>query len=518
MRRLLPALIVLLWLAPAAVSAQQSSAPPRRAAQPPAPQPSDGPWYYFLLARHLEGLGKVDDAVAALKQAMTLSPESAELWAELAGLYARNDRPVDALNAGEKALERDADNVEANRILGTIFAALADQKKPLRPGDDPAQYAAKAIAALEKAKGGAGDLNVDLSLGRLQLRAGAFDKAIQSLRRVFNERPDYAEGAMFLAAAQEGAGLIGDAITTLQMALEYSPTFFRGHVRLIDLLERQRRWKEAVAAYEAAEKANPIADLSSGHAAALLNAGMPVDAVRYLQGVTARRKAPDAGLLYLLAEAQRQAKDLTEASVTAQKLRAAFPDDPRGLVMDAQLMLARGQKEEAIKAYADLVKRVPDEPAFVYQYAQLLEEAGRLPEAEKTLRDLVARDPLDANALNSLGYLLADHGQRLEEAVDLLQRALKIEPGNPSFLDSLGWAFYKQGRLEQADKPLSDAAAQMPANSVIQDHLGDLRFKQERFADAIAAWERALGGDGQSLDKTAVEKKLRDARGKLPKK
>ena len=96
------------------------------------------------------------------------------------------------------------------------------------------------------------------------------------------------------------------------------------------------------------------------------------------------------------------------------------------------------------------------------------------------------------DALNSLGYMLADHGQRLDEAVDLVERALKVEPGNPSFLDSLGWAYYQQGKLDRSDPRLTEAAAKVPASSVIQDHLGDLRFKQQRYADAAAAWERRL--------------------------
>jgi tetratricopeptide (TPR) repeat protein len=114
--------------------------------------------------------------------------------------------------------------------------------------------------------------------------------------------------------------------------------------------------------------------------------------------------------------------------------------------------------------------------------------------------------------------MFADRGERLDEALDLLQRALKIEPGNPSYLDSLGWAFFKQGRLEQADAPLTEAAAKSPENSVIQDHLGDLRFRQRRFAEAVVAWERALAGDGEDIDRASIEKKLRDARAKAPEK
>ncbi|CAN5700848.1 tetratricopeptide repeat protein [soil metagenome] len=507
MRGLAASLIALVLFAGSAGAARQQPS-----------RPNGDAAYYFLIARHLEGEGKVEEAIAALKQAMTLSPQSAEIQAELAALYARQDRPVEALNAAEEALKKDPGNREANRIVGMIFSALAEQKKPLRPGDDPAQYQSRAVIALEKARADGGDLNIDLNLGRLQLRAGAYDKAIQALRRVFTQQPDYTDGAMLLSAAQEGAGLVNDAILTLETAVEYNPSHFRGQVRLIELYERQRRWKEAAAAYANAEKANPRADLTSGHAAALINAGAPDEARSLVQGVIAKRTGPDAGLLYLLAESQRQSKDLEGAATTAQKLKAAFPEDPRGFALDAQLLLARGRTDDAITAYAALIKRVPDEASFVYQYAQLLEQAGRIPEAEKALRDLISRDPLDANALNSLGYMFADRGEKLDEAVDLLQRALKIEPANPSFEDSLGWAFYKQGKLDQADQPLSNAAERMPANSVIQDHLGDLRLKQQRIAEAITAWERALAGDGESLDRAAVEKKLRDARARLPKK
>jgi tetratricopeptide (TPR) repeat protein len=133
------------------------------------------------------------------------------------------------------------------------------------------------------------------------------------------------------------------------------------------------------------------------------------------------------------------------------------------------------------------------------------------------LRGVLARDPLDANALNSLGYMFAERRQKLDEAVDLVQRALKIEPGNPSFLDSLGWAYMRQGRLELADAPLTTAAAGLPQNSVIQDHLGDLRLEQGRYAEAAAAWERALAGNGEGIDRAAIEKKLRDVRERLKK-
>jgi tetratricopeptide (TPR) repeat protein len=472
--------------------------------------------YYFMLGRHLEDQRKVEDAIAAHKKAIALAPDSAEARAELAALYARQDRAREALDTAEGALQRDPDNREANRILGTVYAALSDQRKPFRPGDDPALYSAKAIAALEKGRREAGfDLNLELLLGRLYLGARAYDKAIASLRKVVDDQPGYPEAAMLLAAAQDGAGLKDDEIATLQSTLEYSPAFYRGHLRVAELYEQQRRFADAAAAYGMAAAANPRVDVASRQAAALLNAGKAADAREILQAAIRKKTAPEAGLLFMLGQAERLLKDFDAAAATVQKLKAGFPDDSRGVYLGALLLRDKGQLPEAIGAFQDLMKRAPDDASLVYEYASLLEKAGRIPDAERALREVLAKDPLDANALNSLGYLLADHGVRLEEAVDLIQRALKIEPANPAFLDSLGWAYFRQGKFDLADSPLTQAADRMPDSSTIHEHLGDLRFKQERFADAAAAFERSLAGDGDSIDRSKVERKARDARARV---
>ena len=516
MRRLVPILFVASMAPALGASAGQAPATPQKSAAAPQKPAADAA-YYFLTARHFENNGKIDEAVAALRTAISLEPGSAELRAELAGLFARQNNAVDALNAADEALKLDPANREANRTLGSIYAALSEQKRPIRPGDDPSTYVTRAIAALEKSQGAArADVGVEFALGRLYARIGQHEKAIASLERVFEAQPEYSEGGMLLAASQEDAGRLEDATKTIEGTIQNNPTFFRAYPKLIDLYEQQRRWKEAAGAYALARQMNPKANLAGGHAAALLNSGEPRQAQDVLESAIGSAAKPDPGLLYLLAETQRQLKDYKAAAATVQKLVKGFPDDLRGHAMAAQLHIAEGRTAEAITAYADLIKRAPAEPMFTYQYAQLLESAGRVKEAEAALRELLARDPQDANALNSLGYLLADRGERLDEAVDLVQRALKVDPGNPSYLDSLGWAFFKQGRLDQADAPLSEAVTKSPKNSVILDHLGDLRFRQQRFADAVRAWEQALAGDGENIDRAAIEKKLREARGKTP--
>ncbi len=257
----------------------------------------------------------------------------------------------------------------------------------------------------------------------------------------------------------------------------------------------------------------------------------------------------DLRLSFLMAQAQRDGGDLDGALSTARSLHAAHSDDPRATYLLAQMMLAKEQyaavvdllkpeidqlrsakgsgaplallettqasallqlkrNDEAIALLKDAVAQAPDDTTVLFQYGAALDRAGRPADAEKTFRDVIARDPLDAGALNYLGYMLADHGTSVDEAVGLIQRALKVEPDNPSFLDSLGWAYLQQGKLDLADPALTSAAEKLPKNSVIQDHLGDLRLKQNRRADAIAAWQRALAGDMESLDRTKLQKKI----------
>jgi len=508
MRSILPAIALVLFSAGGARAGQPPKAPPATVADAPAA-------YYFMLGRHLEDADKIDDAIAAHKKAIELEPESAELRAELAALYARQDRAREALLMAEAALQRDPANREGNRVLGSIYAALSEQRRPLRPGDDPSQYSAKAIAALEKSRRDTGfDVNLELMLGRLYLNAHDYDKAIANLRRVVDDQPGYPEGAMLLSAAQEAGGSVPDAIATLENVLEYAPTFVRAQVRLAELYDQERRYKEAAATYARAS-ANTRIDLTARRAAALINAGDVAEARKLLEDAVKKKTPADAGVLYTLSQAQRRMKDFDAAALTAQQLKAAYPDDPRATYLNAQLLRDRGRTAEAITAFQELIKRAPQDGGLTYEYAALLERAGRLPEAERVLRDQLSKDPLDANALNSLGYLLAEHAQRLDEAVDLVQRALKVEPENPSFLDSLGWAYFQQGKIELADPVLTKAAERLPSSSTVQDHLGDLRYRQQRFADAAAAWERSLAGDGESIDRAKVEKKMRDARSRV---
>lgn len=512
------------------------------------------PAYYFLLGRYLEGEGKVDAAADAFKKAIELEPASAEPRAELAALYARADRPREAVEAAEDALKVDPKNKEANRILGSVLVGLAEQRQAVRPGDDIASYAPRAMAALEIARGdGTGDLSIDLALARLYLDRDRPADAVPLLRRIVGEQPQYAEGAILLAEAQEASGASDAAVETLTGLVATQPQFFRARVQLAETYDRRRKWAEAADAWAAVQKLNPRnSEVAGRRASSLLNAGRAAEARDVLRD--ALKIAPDdIRMSFMLAQAQRDAGDLDAAEATARALQAAHPEDVRTTYLLAQMLDGRGRYqemvdllkpeiarlrtakakpaqlalllgsegiallqlkryEEATTVYQEAVALSPEDTTVMFQFGAALDRAGRQPDAQKVFREIVAKDPLNANALNYLGYMLAEHGTSLDEAVTLIQRALKVDPDNPSYLDSLGWAYFQQGKLDLADAPLSSAASRLTTNSVVQDHLGDLRLKQNRHPEAIDAWQRALAGDGEGIDKAKVQKKVDAAR------
>jgi tetratricopeptide (TPR) repeat protein len=168
-----------------------------------------------------------------------------------------------------------------------------------------------------------------------------------------------------------------------------------------------------------------------------------------------------------------------------------------------------------LKVLQDAQVRFPDDTSIAFELGVVFDKQKKFPEAEAAFRSLLKQDPENAAAMNYLGYMLADRGERLDESVGLLKKALEFEPENGSYLDSLGWAYYKEDKFDLAEDSLRRAADQQRTNSVIQDHYGDVLVKLGRYQDAISAWTRALNGDGDSINRGDIEKKVKAAKQKL---
>lgn len=465
MRRFYPVLLCVMVTVPLGASPAFAQATTRA---------SDA-YYQFLLGRHLAGEGDIEGAIKAFQQAATSDPSASEIPAELASLYFRLNRPKDAIAAAEAALKISAETFEAHRVLGMIFAARLDGAGR---NDASADDLAQAVAHFEKAltiPGYGGRSAVQLALARLYLRDKAYDKAIAALTRLVTQEPEELDALPLLAQAYSATGRTKEAADILEQLVNYAPQFYP---TLGDLYAREHQWKEAAQAYrEAAGVYTRSSEMTRRLAWALKNGG------------------DVAGSLSVLKEAVQ-----------------SYPDDPMVYVALAEGYSDQAQYGQALGVLDQAVSKFPKNTAVIFQRGATLERQSRHAEAEQAFLDVIARDPKHAPALNYLGYMLAERGERLTESVSYVKRALDIDPTNGAYLDSLGWAYFKLNQLDLAESNLRRAAEQMKEDSVVQDHFGDVLFRLGRNQEAIQAWERALAGDRQSINPAEIEKKVQKAR------
>src|SRR5205085_7913732 len=149
------------------------------------------------------------------------------------------------------------------------------------------------------------------------------------------------------------------------------------------------------------------------------------------------------------------------------------PDSLAPRVLLGRLHQRRKQWDEAGRVWSEAWQRFPRESRLGLDLAFCREQAGHVDSALHVARQVLSREPENPQALNFLGYLLADHNRDLEDARRLIARALDKEPENGAFLDSMGWVYYRLGKLSQARGQLERAAV-LTGDPVVHEHLGDV--------------------------------------------
>lgn len=147
--------------------------------------------------------------------------------------------------------------------------------------------------------------------------------------------------------------------------------------------------------------------------------------------------------------------------------------------------------EQAERAFNEGIIRFPRSQTLLFNRAMFLTTLNRLDDAERDLLTVIAIEPNNTDALNSLGYILADANIRLPEALTYIERALAIDPNNAAAIDSLGWALYRQGHHKIAITHLRQALQLMP-NDEIAAHLGEVLWVEGQQEEALVIWKQGL--------------------------
>ena len=208
----------------------------------------------------------------------------------------------------------------------------------------------------------------------------------------------------------------------------------------------------------------------------------------------------------------------------AEVLLASDKDDAAIEVLQA-LTRSDPDRKEVWAAYADALRRLDRHGPAVEAYDRAIaldggaesenwfliyargisrEQTGDWPGAEADFRRALELNPDQPNVLNNLGYGLVEQREKLDEALDLIERAIAARPDDGYIVDSLGWALYRLGRTDEAVAPMERAVMLTPLDPILNDHLGDVLWTVGRRREAEFQWKRAL-----SLDPEVEENRIR---------
>ncbi|UXI67417.1 tetratricopeptide repeat protein [Tahibacter amnicola] len=192
-------------------------------------------------------------------------------------------------------------------------------------------------------------------------------------------------------------------------------------------------------------------------------------------------------------------------------LQARVGDDPKRLadafLLEGELLIHAGKDDAVQEAYSRGIKLLPTDTRLIYARALHAANIGRVDDAERDLRRVLELKPSDVDAMNALGYTLADANRKLDEALSLIERALKAKPEEPAVIDSLGWVRYRRGELAEAETALKRAFDKQP-DAEIAAHYGEVLWHNGKREEARKVLGEARKKDDKNKSLLETMKRL----------
>jgi tetratricopeptide (TPR) repeat protein len=468
---------------------------------------SDGP---TLLMEAYAAAGRGAEAITWLEQAATDNPQ---LYGSLADFYGRERRWSDSASAYARALERTPRSFDLRVRMASSLLNAGSRADVIKARD-----------ALQEALATRGtDERALYLMSQAQRRLGDGEAAETAARKLIAQNGKNPRGYLALAEALEEQRKFQPLIDTLAPAMTNFSGSAEGAFAQSMLLphlafayQELGQFDKAIASFEEARKIAPNDPAVVGYLIQAQLAAKNYSAAADLARTARAQNPTDLRLARLESQALRRGGKVDQGLAILEEIARGKESDPEAHIALAQAYTEANRGGQAVKVLQEAQAKFPGETAISFELGTVLDRQKKFAESESIFRQLIAREPQNAAALNYLGYMLAERGERLDESLGLLKRALAIDPENGSFLDSIGWAYFKDGHIDLAIENLKRAADQMLTNSVVQDHYGDALFKAGRYNDALEAWNRAISGDGESVDRGGIDRKIRSAKQKMP--
>ncbi len=415
----------------------------------------------------LKSLRKPDLALKTAESALALDPNNFLAYAytaEALDQLGQKEKVTGLLGRAAKATSRDP----------KFWVRLGDLHRQLLLKDDakkaPKEALERTTAMYDKALALAGD-DLDLlnQVATFHVFAGQIPQAIPLYLKILALSPNHPSVREKLAYSYLQSDQRAKAIEELEAIIKADPAKVYAYEMLGKIFEEEKEYERAIRNYEQV---------------LLLTPNQPAAYQRMAEIFAVQLKNPDKAV-EVLAEARRRFSDLPVFSyMLARTLTIAKRYDEALSMFDQTAAEAEQMQDQMLNG------------GFYFDWGATAEQAGRIEKATELLRkSLKLEDQPErvAQTANYLGYMWVDRSENLEEAGQLIQRALQIAPNNGAYLDSLGWYYYRAGKFDKALTELLRAVENTdPPDATVFDHLGDTYFKLKNDAQALNCWQKAL--------------------------
>ena len=420
----------------------------------------------------------------------------------------------------------------------TNYAALAAGALELRPS--LRRQMLESLEALPAAQSSDNINDRDMARAILLQGLDRNEEALERVQAVLAKSPDHPQAGLVEMQIYRNMGREDRALERLQAAVEAAPENKRLRLQLARMLARtdmaQAREQFEILAAQAPDDGEIRLSLALVYRElddingmrreleTLIDQGQQLNAAHLYLGQEAENAGDtEAAIEHYLAMAPSQY--FTAAVVRAgrllleqdgveplqaayDELRVKHPDEALQLtLLQSQLLVETDRLDAALELLNAALDLQPDHEELLYARSLIHERRGDINAVERDLRRIIDRDPDNATALNALGYTLTNLTDRHLEAVSLIERALEIKPEDPAILDSLGWAYFRLGRLDAAEEMLARAYAQFPDPEVAA-HLGEVLWMLEREDEARRIWQEAMDNEPDNRQVPATLERL----------
>ena len=465
-------------------------------------------------------------ALEAAKQWVELEPDNVDAREVVTAFYIRNGEYDEAQHQLEALLainSNDKDN--AFMLIAGLLGRQQDK-----------QAALEVMQRLVKSR--PDDPSALVALSHLAVRAGALGQAEEAIKRVVELQPDSVDAKIQLARILAMRGKSTAALKLLADTVKKHPKDTNLRTNYARALADDKKIDKAYEQFKIIDKQSPDDPENLGVLGMVaLKLGRMDEGERYFLRLNRSNNAyksqssyylgriaeeyhkdPDAAIKWYskvgsgenylesqirIALLLAQKGDLADARGRLSSIVPQTPEERvRIYLVDGQILRDAGRPQDAIEVFTSALKELPDNADLLYARAMTAEKIAQYDMMEKDLKEIIARDPENVDALNALGYGLADHTTRYQEALGYIQRALDLQPDSYFILDSMGWVQYRLGNDQKAVSYLR-RALDASSDTEIAAHLTEVLWVMGDKQAAREVWDKALKvapGDKLLLD------------------